>query len=50
MVKDGEIVNKKYKITHIIKSDIPLDVRTINILRNSPEKLNYDDKRETHDD
>ena len=50
VIQDGELVTKHYRVTHVVKSDIPLDTRTVNDFRNNPDKLLEENQEGTFDD
>jgi hypothetical protein len=50
VIQDGELVTKHYRVTHVVKSDIPLDTRTVNDFRNNPDKLLEENQEDTFDD
>lgn len=49
-IQDGELVTNNYRVTHVVKSDIPLDTRTVNDFRNNPDKLLEDNAQDNFDD
>lgn len=50
VIQDGELVTKSYRVTHVVKSDIPLDTRTVNDFRNNPDKLLEENQEDSFND